>query len=263
MGMRVSSIRAVFQFEWRRSWSPFRIVSWTILALFTPALFLIVSRGGTSSPNDIVLGMSLFFLVPEATCLLALLLWATPSVFSELESHAWLYLAARPNGPVHMLLGKYLNALVWTFSAALASITLTAKLGEYYLPDPFQWWVILASLAAFSTITYGALFCLFAVIWPKRSMVLAVVYIIVFEFLVSFLPATINRLTVQFRLRSLLVDWMGWRRILERDTPTLHAVFGDARPWLHALSLLAMAAFYLGLAGWLVSRREYLTHVPD
>ena len=261
--MRRSSILAVFRFEWRRSWSPFRIVSWMILALFTPALFLIVSRGSASAPNDIVLGMSLFFLVPEVTCLLGLLLWASPLVFSELESHAWLYLAARPHGPVHALIGKYLNALVWTFSAALASITLTAKLGEYYLPDPFHWWAVLTGLAALSTVTYGALFCLFAVIWPKRSMVLAVVYVIVFEFLISFLPATINRLTVQFRLRNLLVDGMDWRRIVERHAPNFQLLLGDARPWFHGLSLIAMAGLYLGLAVWLVSRREYLTHVPD
>ena len=38
-------------------------------------------------------------------------------------------------------------------------------------------------------------------------MVVAVAYTLVFELLVSFVPALINTLTVQYRLRSLFVGW--------------------------------------------------------
>ena len=64
----------------------------------------------------------LFALVPMLVSMLGTFLWATPVVSAELERKSWVYLAVRPHGKVNVLIGKYLVAITWALSAALAGL---------------------------------------------------------------------------------------------------------------------------------------------
>lgn len=240
--------------------SPFRIWAWLVLAFFTPILIQTARFRADSVPSDAVLGTIIFFLITEVTCLLGLLLWATPLILTELEANSWLYAAVRPGGRVHLLIGKYLNAVVWVFLAAFASISLTAKSVEYLYGDALLLWGVVTALSALASLSYGALFCLLAVAFPRRSMVIAVANVLIFEFLLSFLPATVNRLTVLYRLRSLLVQWMGWYDQLD---PNMQLFLSDAPAWQNVLFVLILSAVYLGAAVAVVQFREYLTDRPE
>jgi len=228
--------------------------------LFTPALIQAAHLRSESYLSDPVLGSLVFFLITEVTCLLGLLLWGTPLILSELEANSWLYVAVRPGGRLHLLLGKYANAVLWVFMAAFTSMSLTAISSRYIVADVFPLWAVVVILSALGSLSYGALFCLIAVAFPKRSMVIAVSYVLVFEFLVSFVPATINRLTILYRLRTLLMQWMGW---MEDLPPSAQLFLSDAPAWYNVMVVLGFAAAYLALAALIIQLREYLTHVPD
>ena len=91
-------------------------------------------------------------------------------------------------------------------------------------------------------------------------MVVAVVYTIVFEGFMGFIPATINQLTVQYRLRSLLVGWMGWTDQLPAEW--LLSISG-APPLQDVLILIATTIGLLGISCFFIGYREYITGRHD
>ena len=74
--------------------------------------------------------------------------------------------------------------------------------------------------------------------------------------MVSLIPALINRLTVQYRLRSLLVEWMDWAA--SPDWRPLSGLFSEAPWWQHVAILLGMTVGLLILASIILNRREYI-----
>ena len=256
--MNLSSLLAVFQFEWRRSFSGFRIAAWLVLALFTPAVILLLQSNSASVPPNYIFGTIIFYLVVEVTCLLGLLLWAAPMIQSELESNSWIYCAVRPYGRIHVLLGKYCNAIAWVFLAAATAVSITSRFVT--MVEVGQFWRVAMVLILLGCMTYGALFALMAVLFPNRAMVVAVVYTIVFEGFMGFIPATINQLTVQYRLRSLLVGWMGWTDQL--PTEWLLSISG-APPVQDVLILIATTIGLLGISCFFIGYREYITGRHD
>ncbi len=91
----------------------------------------------------------------------------------------------------------------------------------------------------------------------RRAMVIAVAYTLIFEFLVSLIPAVINKFTVQYRLRGLLFTWMDWRGLM---TPQAGEVFLGTEPaWLHLLILCGVVVVTLVVAVQVIQRKEYAT----
>ncbi len=256
--MNAESVWAVFRFEWRRSLSGFRIVAWLVLALFTPILILLVQSRPLDPVSEYVMGSVIFVLVVEVTCLLGLLLWGAPLIQAELESNSWIYLAVRPYGRVHLLLGKYANATTWVFLAAVTAISITSRF--VWMVETERLWVVIVALSLLSSLAYGALYVLIAVVFPKKAMVFAVLYTLIFEGLVSLVPATINRLTIQYRLRSLLFHWMDWYDKVPEDARIL---LSKAPPWQNVGVLLGITVSLLAAAVVAIQFREYLTGGPD
>jgi hypothetical protein len=84
--------------------------------------------------------------------------------------------------------------------------------------------------------------------------VASVAVAIVVEYLAGFLPAVINQFTVSLRLRSLLVQWMGW----ERTVPTELQLLIDTQPaWVQVMAVGALATGLLITAGVILSRRQF------
>jgi hypothetical protein len=91
---------------------------------------------------------------------------------------------------------------------------------------------------------------------PRRAMVLAVAYTLIFELVISFIPAVINKLTVQYRLRALLVEWCDLPIPGARDSGAL-ALIGDAPPWQHVVILMFLTPALLALSIIVLRWREF------
>lgn len=213
-----------------------------------------VSGPSPDQVKEMVWGIAISVLSGVIT-LLGLLLWATPVVQADLEGRTWIYLAVRPRGRASVLLGKFSTAVIWTTLAGGTS----ASICLYIAQPPHAWllWRSILVVIALGSMGYGALFCLIGVMIPRRAMVIAVAYTLIFEFLVSFIPAVINQFTVHYRLRNLLVQFMGWRELLPDGTGEV--LLGDQPAWLHIAILALFVVTLLVVATQAVQLKEYVT----
>lgn len=253
----ISSVPAVFRFEWSRSITVPRIVWWLVLALF-PALLLGLIRlnaGPPPSGDTAPIAAVVYVLVPCVVCVMGVLLWATPAIAGELESRSWVYLSVRPHGATAVLFGKYLVAVAWTIPAGLVASTL--GLIVMFPNDLFHLMWVQWALVIGSCCSYAAVFTLIGVIWPKRAMVFGVFYAIVVEALLSMIPAVVNLLTVQYRLRCLFVRWMDFHESKVGNSPVFRAYFGEDSAAWHCLMLFAMTGLMLAAAALVLRIREF------
>jgi ABC-type transport system involved in multi-copper enzyme maturation permease subunit len=207
------------------------------------------------SPLSQLWGAVFFGLIPEVITLFGLLLWVPPLVHAELEGRTWIYLAVRPRGRVSVLLGKYLTAVAWTALAGWISTTVCVCIVRP--EDPFRLWWTMVALVGIASVSYGAIYSLIGVALHRRAMVIAVGYTLIFEFLVSLIPAVINKLTVQYRLRGLLFTWMDWRGLISPQAGEV--LLGTEPAWLHLLILCGGVVVTLVVAVQVIQRKEYAT----
>ena len=201
-------------------------------------------RPQNAPPRELWIGF-LFALIPMLVSMLGTLLWTTPAISAELERRSWVYLTVRPNGATAVLLGKYLAAVSWVIPPALVGLTIAV-----YLSGTDDWWRIwwtMTGLVCLSCPAYAAIYLLLGTLMPRRAMVLAVAYTLIFELIISFVPAVINKLTVQYRLRALLVDWCDLT-FPEGSPPGVLALIGDEPAWQHVAILMLMTPSLLALS---------------
>jgi ABC-type transport system involved in multi-copper enzyme maturation permease subunit len=201
----------------------------------------------------------LFALVPMLVTMLGTLLWTTPAISAELERRSWTYLAVRPNGGTAVLLGKYLAAVTWVLPPALVGLTIAVVVaGLSDFSQAWQIWSSLALLALLSAPAYAAIYLFLGVVLPRRAMVLAVAYTLIFELVVSFIPAVINKITVQYRLRSLAAEWCdiaftGTNQV----SSTAMQLIGTEPAWQQILTLIIQTVTLLGLAIGILRTSEF------
>lgn len=242
----------VVRFELLRSKTVGRIAIWFGLILFPIAL--ITALRFLESTDDVrPWCFTLYFLIPEVQCLLGLLLWATPAISTEIEGQTWIYLAMRQSGRSIVLLGKYLTAVIWTLSAALISVTVCVLIMGP--AGGFRLWSVMCVLSVLSCFTHAALYVLIGSLFHRRTMVTAVLYTLVIEYGMSFVPALVNKLTINYRLRGLLADWME----LEEFRSQAENLFGSEPAWTHLLVLFAITISLLGVSVFRLSHSEFPT----
>ncbi|QEG39410.1 hypothetical protein [Roseimaritima ulvae] len=242
----------VIRFELARSLTVGRLAIWCVLVAFPVALISVLRITIPVEPIE-RFGFTLYFLIPEIVCLLGLLLWATPVVSTEIEGQTWIYLAMRASGRNIVLLGKYLTAVLWTWTAAATGITISVLIiGP---PEPLRMWIVMNVLAGLSCLAHAAIFLLIGVLFQKRTMVSAVFYTLVMEYVIAFIPALINKLTVNYRLRGLLAEWMQWHDLRSRA----ELVLGNESPASHLFALAIFTAVLLALAMLRLATAQYAT----
>ncbi len=241
----IGNVGAVFLFEWKRALTLPRIAWWAVLAAF-PVFIVGVIR--FTMNEDLRRGLSddrvrqfwaylLYALVPMLMSILGTLLWATPAISAELERRSWIYLTVRPNGGTAVLLGKYLAAVTWVIPPALLGLTIAVPLAAS--GDGWRLWWTMVRLVCLSCPAYGAIYLLLGTLLPRRAMVLAVAYTLIFELVVSFVPAVINTLTVQYRLFALVIEWCDLTGLDGRRAGVL-TLIGDTPVWRHIAILLLL-----------------------
>ena len=247
----VRGIFAVAGFQLRRMLSAQRLVVAVCGAAFPAAVVLAARRIACGLDRDFGV-MLLYALIPEAVCLLGLLVTMCPVVADELERGTWQHVVVRPGGRRSLLLGTFVAAVIWTASVALLSLGLT--LAAAGLPNSARLGGMFVLLVLLSCVGRAALFALPAVIVPKRALVASVGAALVVEYLAGFLPAVVNQVTVSLRLRSLLVEWMGWRRNLP---DALRLFVDDQPPAVQVVAVLVLTVTLLTAAAVILSRRQF------
>ncbi len=241
----------VINFELRRTRTRGRIAIWLALAsLPTLLVMLLQSQANRSVPAE-PLALICFYLVVQVGCMLGLLLWATPAIGSELEAQTWIYVALRPHGKTAILLGKYVVAALWTASASMISAVGISWASQY--PEPLRLAGGLLVLVLLSSLCYAALYVLIGVAFSARATVVAVVYTLLFEAVLSTIPATINKFTVCYRLRALLAEWVD----LEELRTRAEELFGYEPASQHLVCLALYTLTVLAIALFLVRTKEY------
>jgi ABC-type transport system involved in multi-copper enzyme maturation permease subunit len=203
---------------------------------------------------DAAWSMAYYMLVPGVCTMLGVLVMAGPAVASELEQRSWVYLASRPHGILWLLLGKYLAAVSFGWSAALVGLTCSVVFCTAM--GPFWLWLSMGILSLFSASCYAAAFLLLGVVVLRRAMVLCMVWVLFVEVILGALPAMVNRLTMQYRLRSILVQWLPIPEDV-REEPWMSQAVGLEPVWQHMVWLVGFVVLYLSGALWLANRREF------
>jgi hypothetical protein len=251
----------VFRHELIRTLTWGRIATWFAMALFPPSLIGVASwqigaRTDVISPDQLYFGYSflLFLLIPQVVTVLGMLLWATPIVHSELEAQTWVYAVVRPGARRGVLLGKYGIAVLWTFSSACLAVTLAVPISG--VANPFPTWIVLCLLSLISALAYAALFVTIGTVMQKRAMVTAFLYAFFVEAILSTLPATINQLTISFRLRSILFQGLNLNPTAARELERFFDT-GTSIP-VHLLCLAGLVVTLLSISLWRVQANQFV-----
>jgi ABC-type transport system involved in multi-copper enzyme maturation permease subunit len=247
-----AGIRTVAAFQLRRLLTGPRLAMAAVGAVFPAAVMLAADRAARGRlDGDLTVAM-LYALIPEAVCMLGLLVTMCPAVADELERGTWPHLAVRPGGRRSLLLGSYVAAVVWTAAVAVAATAIALPVTT--VADPWRVGRILVALVVVSCVGRAALFALPAVIMPKRALVASVAVALVVEYLAGVIPAVVNQATVSLRLRSLLVAWMGWQQTLPIEMQLLI----DPQPaWVQLLAVGMLVVVLLTAAVVILDRRQF------
>jgi ABC-type transport system involved in multi-copper enzyme maturation permease subunit len=120
-------------FQLRRLLTKPRLAMAAIGAVFPAAVMIAADRAGRGRLGEDLTVAMLYALIPEAVCMLGLLVTMCPAVADELERGTWVHVAVRPGGRRSLLLGTYVAAVIWTSAVAVVAtvIALTVAPGGF------------------------------------------------------------------------------------------------------------------------------------
>jgi hypothetical protein len=259
----ISQTLSICLFEFKRSLTFGRLIAYFVLALFPPAMILLIAKVSALNhykPNI----MFLTFVV----CILALLLWATPNVYSELESRNWLFVTTRPRGRLSILLGKFLAASLSAMLVCFVAIWLSCGIVLLFVGrHRADVWTDVASflpkftiIAMIACLEYSAVFSLIGVLFQRRAMVIAAVYALANEMLFALIPALISQFSIRYHLLGLSLSWLGWfLPVPQPDIDVMEMWFASLPLWANLLVLAVVPFVLLAGAGYVIRNREYIT----
>jgi|LakMenE01Jun11ns_1017448.scaffolds.fasta_scaffold9928375_2 ABC-type transport system involved in multi-copper enzyme maturation permease subunit len=255
----INGLLGVAKYELGRSFSLSRLMGILLIVAFPVALIsavkLQLDMRTQIQPNEkfFLFSFVSYALIPQIATMLSLLLWATPAVNSELEGQTWIYALIRPNGRMVLVLGKYLVAVFWSIIAGTLAISVLVPILN--LERGLELWWTIWRLLILASIAYSGLYILIGTFFQRRAMLVAFIYTVVIEGFLSFLPATINQLTVSFRLRSLMIQWL--ELDLPREMRNASQIF-DTSGQIHLiLEIVLYTVLCLGLSLFWLRRSEY------
>lgn len=224
-----------------------------VVALLPVALTILMRTGG-GIPRirelELFTGIYLFVLYPQTLSIVIALLYGTSILNSEIHDRTLTYLFTRPIAKWRIIVAKYVVNVLVLIGISVPSLVISWLV----LGTSGNGGLLLGQVIAVcgATIAYNAVFALCGLISSRRAMILGIGYAVAFEFVLSFVPAVVNTMTVTYYLRSVVVRASG----VELPNELLRIV-GDA-------SILGSLAFPVGLAAialvatsLIASRREF------
>lgn len=203
-----------------------------------------------------------FGLIPQALLPLAALLFATGMVQDDVEEQTLTYLLIRPIPRWMIYVVKVVGT--WLVAATVTALFTAAALGvvywgtgEFSPAELARRALIFSGLLALSQLTYTAMFGTLSLLL-RRSLVLGVVYIVLFEGVLANIGFAVRRLTVLFYVRVLSIRWLG----LSGDDWSIS--LDEAPGAVECLVCLAGAAAAMAIVGAVVfSVREFRVKTPE
>jgi ABC-2 type transport system permease protein len=258
----LSALEALFRISTARLMRGWRVgVLCLIFAL--PVLFAVLAQR-FQRPYDAAWTESVvvFGLIPQALLPLAALLFASGMVLDDVEEQTLTYLLIRPIPRWLIYLVKV--AATWTVAAVVTSLFTAASLAVVYWgtdtlsPGELAGRsAIFCGLLALSLFTYTAMFGTLSLVL-RRSLVLGVAYIVIFEGVLANIGFAVRRLTVLYYVRTLSVLWLD----LPGGEWSIDPATGPGA--VECLSWLAGAAIFLALLGSVIfSAREFRVKTPE
>ena len=253
---RLAAIRAVTGFQLSRLLTRPRLAMGLAGAIFSAAVMFAVTRTASIDRNMTV--VMIYALIPEALCVLGLLVTMCPVVADELERGTWIHIAVRPGGRQNLLLGTFAAAVLWTAAVSFSALMLTLLVAQP--TQPIGLIVMFSVLIGLSCVGRAALFALPAVILPKRALIASVGVALIVEYFAGLLPAVVNQITVSLRLRSLLVEWMEWRQ----ELPIEMTLFVDdySAP-VQVIAVCILVFVLLTTASFILNHRQFPPSVEN
>jgi ABC-type transport system involved in multi-copper enzyme maturation permease subunit len=253
--------RGVFELDLSQSaWSR-RAVFMAILQGLPVILGVIyrveVLRGNAPEATgfDIYGALVVLYYLGNALPLLALF-YGGSLISDEVEGKTITYLLTRPLSRASILFGKFASYLATSLAFSLPPLVLAFFLTvpgggtsfQEAVPELFRD----LGASALALLVYGALFTLLGVVL-KRPLIPGLLYLFVWELVVSHLPGYMPRLSVSAYLRSLVGHRPAEEGLLQ--------LFGEVIPWGESIAALLLAAsLALALASGIFSRREYVVN---
>lgn len=247
---------ATAQLDLVRSIQPSRLSVAAVLILFPPVMTLVVS----GTPGDDIL-IPVLGVTTLMSGLLAVLLWATPIVYQELESKTWGYIAVRKDGKLALLIGRYFMASLWTFIVCTIAMTLGLGIIVWFDPlrDSLQVWLTFLGLILLASLSYCGIFLLIGVVVPRRAMVFAVAYMIIVEGILASFPVVLNQATMRHHLVALGIKSLDFP-VPAAEELAVQQIFGLTDSSLqNLLILLICPAICFAITTYIILTREYIT----
>jgi ABC-2 type transport system permease protein len=233
-----------------------------LIALFVR---LLVSLGAPvlQGPNNVrmsgpgIFGMMIWIFYLRFTVPVLGVFYGTSLIADEVEDKTITYLFTRPISKGAVLVGKYLAYLVCTIFVVLPSVMLVYLLivpMQGSLGGSFLDLVKDLSLLALGLAVYGAVFAFIGAKF-KRPLLIGLIFIFGWEQAALAFPGYLKYYTVAYYLQALVPHAMPNDSTLSliqgifRQTPGIGtSLFG----------LFVIWAIFLGIAAWVVERKEYV-----
>jgi ABC-type transport system involved in multi-copper enzyme maturation permease subunit len=218
------------------------IIGWRWRGVLPTATEAELARSLMRFTDVAVMAMFLTFLLP--ICVLA---YATSSLGGEREERTLVFLLTRPVPRWLILLAKLCSVLPLVLGITTGSFWVYCQLAgpvgqlawDRYLPAVFH-----------MTLAYVGLFSLFGVAF-RHSTIVALIYALFIEPLVSSLPGIINHVSIRF------YGWSFIERASGRAPSAVTTFYEPVTQAAAAMSLAIIAAGTFLAAGLLFQQREY------
>lgn len=227
------------------------------LALLPLVVALLVSQTSARvSPGELATTIGAWLQVQVVVPLLCLIAGSS-AIAEEVEDRTITFVFSRPVARQALLFGRlgailvFLTVLLALTTLGLLWISESARGSGPILDDSIRWpllWAVLAGGVAYTT--------LFAVlgVFTRFPVILGVLYVLVIEALFANLPSGLQSWTVQFYLRSLILDGgSGAWQLIEGFAGLENKSRGEA-----LLTLGCILAVALTLGTWRIRRREFV-----
>ncbi len=190
-----------------------RLLVLSLLFALPGVLAAVVNLASRHAPPTENLQFALVFnLIPHALAPLAALLYAAGIIQDEVEEQTLTYLLLRPLPRWALYLTKLLATLLMTSlltavftTATLAVIALTAS--EPATAGLVKQALITAGLLTLAQVGYCGLFGFLGLLM-RRSLLVGVAYIVLFEGVLASIDMVARRLTVMYYFRVLVLRWL-------------------------------------------------------
>jgi ABC-2 type transport system ATP-binding protein len=228
-----------------------------------PILFAVLARRYQDPYRTADAEKSLIFvLIPQALLPLAALIFASGMVQDDVEEQTLTYLLIRPIPRWMIYLVKLAGTwlvigLLSSFFTAAALAVVYWRTGELTTGALFQRAAIFAGILSLSLLAYTAIFGLLGILL-RRSLLLGISYIMVFEGIAANIDFIFRRATVMYHVRVLSIRWLG---LPGMDWSIDPATAPTAATCL--ITLLAIGAVPALVGAFYFSVREFRVKTPE